>query len=100
ARAAAAILPAVPDGALVEAPNGVGPQLSGRTRVLLWDDRPRWAPWVVADVAVRDFPFPSLQAQRDRVTLLRREGYSVVRQQDGYVLLNRPGSVPDLSPLR
>ncbi|GAA4498411.1 DUF2079 domain-containing protein [Actinoallomurus oryzae] len=98
ARAAAAILPAVPDGALIEAPNGIGPQLSGRTRVLLWDDRPRWAPWVLADVAAQDFPFPSLQAQRDRVSLLRREGYSVVRQQDGYVLLNRPGSVPDLNP--
>jgi uncharacterized membrane protein len=100
ARAVAAILPAIPDGALVEAPNGVGPQLSGRTRVLLWDDRPRWAPWVVADVAALDFPFPSLQAQRDRVSLLRREGYAVVRQQDGYVLLNRPGSVPDLRPAR
>ncbi|GLY84087.1 DUF2079 domain-containing protein [Actinoallomurus iriomotensis] len=100
ARAVAAILPAIPDGALVEAPNGVGPQLSGRTRVLLWDVRPRWAPWVVADVAALDFPFPSLQAQRDRVSLLRREGYAVVRQQDGYVLLNRPGSVPDLRPAR
>ncbi|GLY72600.1 DUF2079 domain-containing protein [Actinoallomurus iriomotensis] len=100
ARAVAAILPAIPDGALVEAPNGVGPQLSGRTRVLLWDDRPRWAPWVVADVAALDFPFPSLQAQRDRVSLLRREGYAVVRQQDGYLLLNRPGSVPDLRPAR
>jgi uncharacterized membrane protein len=99
ARAAAAVLSAVPDGVLVEAANAVGPQLTGRTRVLLWDDRPRWAPWVVADVGAATFPINSVRAQRERVRLLLRSGYSVVRQQGGYVVLNRPGSVPDLRPL-
>jgi uncharacterized membrane protein len=100
ARAAAAVLPAVPDGALVEAPNAVGPRLAGRTRVLLWDARPRWAPWVVADTGKLSFPFASVADQRARVDLLLRSGYSVVRQQDGYLVLNRPGSVPDLRPAR
>ena len=100
ANAAAAVLPAVPDGALVEATNAVGPRLTGRTRVLLWDGRPRWAPWVVADTGKRSFPFASLTDQRARVDLLLRSGYAVVRQEDGYVVLNRPGSVPDLRPAR
>ena len=100
ARAAAAVLSAVPDGALVEAVNSVGPRLSGRARVLLLDDRPRWAPWVVADTEVANFPFPSVDAQRARVRLLLRDGYSVQRRLGGYVVLHRPGSVPDLRPAR
>jgi uncharacterized membrane protein len=100
ARAAAAVLLVVPDGALVEAVNTVGPRLSGRTRVLLLDDRPRWAPWVVADTEVATFPFTSVQAQRDRVGFLLRNGYSVRRRVGGFVVLNRPGSVPDLRPAK
>jgi uncharacterized membrane protein len=99
-RAAAAVVTAVPSGTLVEAANEVGPRLSGRTRVLLWDDRPRWAPWVVADVGAPAFPIGSLPAQRDRVRLLLRSGYRLVRQQGGYVVLNRPGSVPDLRAIK
>jgi uncharacterized membrane protein len=100
ARAAAALLPAVPTGALVEATNTMGPGLSARARVLLWDGRPRWAPWVVADTGMVTFPFPSVGAQRDRVRILLRSGYSVVRQRDGYMVLNRPGSVADLHATR
>jgi uncharacterized membrane protein len=100
ARAAAEVLPAVPDGALVEAVNSVGPRLSGRARVLLLDGRPRWAPWVVADTDVATFPFPSVDAQRARVSLLLRDGYEVKRRLGGYVVLNRPGSVPDLRPAK
>jgi hypothetical protein len=68
--------------------------------VLLLDDRPRWAPWVVADTANATFPFASVDAQRARVNLLLRSGYSVIRQESGYVVLNRPGSVPDLHAVR
>jgi uncharacterized membrane protein len=100
ARAVAAVLPAVPSGALVEAPNMVGPMLTARARVLLLDDRPRWAPWVVADIANVEFPFGSVNDQRARVKLLLRSGYSVVRREGGYVVLNRPGSVPDLRAVR
>jgi uncharacterized membrane protein len=88
-RAAAAAVAAVPSGALVEAPNALGPQLSGRARVLLWDERPRWAPWVIADIGAPTFPFFSVTAQRDRLTLLLRSGYHVVRQDAGFIVLTR-----------
>jgi hypothetical protein len=88
-RAAAAAVAAVPPGVDVEAPNALGPQLSARDRVLLWDERPRWAPWVIADIGQPTFPFFSVAAQRDRLTLLLRGGYRVVRQGGGFVVLNR-----------
>jgi len=88
-RAAAAAVATVPGGVEVEAPNALGPQLSGRARVLLWDERPRWAPWVIADVGQPTFPFLSVTAQRDRLALLLRSGYRVVRQGGGFVVLNR-----------
>src|ERR687895_1813386 len=88
-RAAAAAVAAVPSGALVEAPNALGPQLSGRARVLLWDQRPRWAPWVIADIGAPTFPFFSVAAQRDRLTLLLRSGYHVVHQDAGFIVLTR-----------
>ncbi|MDN3356588.1 DUF2079 domain-containing protein [Actinomadura sp. DC4] len=100
ARAAAQVLPSVPSGVLVEAPNTVGPMLTARARVLLLDGRPRWAPWVVADVGHVDFPFASVDDQRARVSLLLSSGYEVVRRAGGYVVLNRPGSVPDLRAVR
>jgi uncharacterized membrane protein len=88
-RAAAVAVAAVPSGALVEAPNALGPQLSGRARVLLWDQRPRWAPWVIADIGAPTFPFFSVAAQRDRLTMLLRSGYHVVHQDAGFVVLTR-----------
>ncbi|HEX6469040.1 MAG TPA: DUF2079 domain-containing protein [Streptosporangiaceae bacterium] len=88
-RAAAAAVAAVPSGVYVEAPNALGPQLSGRARVLLWDERPRWAPWVIADVERPTFPFFSVAAQRGRLALLRRNGYRVVRAGGGFVVLTR-----------
>ncbi len=100
ARAAAVAVAAVPDGAYVEVSNETGPQLSRRARVLLWDDRPRWAPWVVADVGEPTFPFGSVAKQRDRVRYLLGNGYVVARHTGGYLVLNRPGSVPDLHRTR
>ncbi|HEU5155611.1 MAG TPA: DUF2079 domain-containing protein [Streptosporangiaceae bacterium] len=88
-RAAAAAVATVPSGAEVEAPNALGPQLSSRARVLLWDERPRWAPWVIADVGRPTFPLLSVAAQRDRLALLLRSGYHVVRQDAGFVVLRR-----------
>ncbi len=100
ARAAAEAVAAVPDGAVVEVSNEVGPQLSRRARVLLWDDRPRWAPWVVADVGQAVFPFSSVPKQRSRVRSLLSSGYVVARRTGDYVVLKRPGSVPDLRATR
>ncbi|MCO5992166.1 DUF2079 domain-containing protein [Actinoallomurus rhizosphaericola] len=100
ARAAADAVAAVPRGALVEAANVVGPQLSGRARVLLWDTRVRWAPWVVADTARATFPFPALGAQRDRVRYLLQRGYTMVLREDGWVVLHDPAATPDLRATR
>ncbi len=86
-RAAQRAVAAVPDGALVEAADSLAPALSPRTRTLLWDRTPRWAPWVVADVGVRTFPFAGLRQQVERVARLRGHGYRVVFEQAGYVVL-------------
>jgi hypothetical protein len=88
-RAAAAAVAAVPRDVDVEAPNALGPQLSARDRVLLWDGLPRWAPWVIADIGQPTFPFFSVTAQRDRLALLLRSGYRVVHQGGGFIVLNR-----------
>ena len=89
ARAAAAAAATVPDGALVEAANGVGPALTSRARVLLWDERSRGAPWVVAHVGRLEFPFPSVAEQRRRVADLEAAGYRRVFRRDGYIVLHR-----------
>jgi uncharacterized membrane protein len=86
-RAAAAAVAAVPDGATVEAVNALGPHLTARTTVLLLDATPRGAPWVVADVERQSFPFASVAEQRERVASLRGQGYAVVFEQAGYVVL-------------
>lgn len=93
ARAASAAAAVIPDGALVEAANGVGPALTSRARVLLWDERPRGAPWVVACVGRLEFPFGSVAEQRRRVAGLEAAGYRQVFRRDGYIVLHR--DVPD-----
>ncbi|GLZ15099.1 hypothetical protein Acsp04_53340 [Actinomadura sp. NBRC 104425] len=90
ARAAAEAVARVPDGVLVEAANRLGPALTARARVLLWDERPRGAPWVVADVERHTFPFGSLDEQRRRVQVLVESGYRKVFRSGGYVVLHRP----------
>ncbi|XVQ13075.1 DUF2079 domain-containing protein [Spirillospora sp. CA-255316] len=93
-RAAAAAVAAVPDGALVETANNLGPALSARTRVLLWDREPRRAPWVVADIGRHTFPFTTLEEQRRRVSRLISEGYRPVFRQAGYIVLTRESAAP------
>jgi hypothetical protein len=88
-RAAAAAAAAVPDRALVEADNEIGPHLTRRTRVLLLDRTPRHADWVLADTAEHSFPFRSVEEQRERVRFLRFQGYRVVFEREGYVVLHR-----------
>jgi uncharacterized membrane protein len=90
--AAAAAVAAVPSGVTVEAVNRLGPQLSARDTVLLWDgdgSSPLYPPWVVADVGKREFTFASRGQQVRRVALLRRSGYRVVFSRDGYLVLHR-----------
>ncbi|MFI7448977.1 DUF2079 domain-containing protein [Nonomuraea sp. NPDC049714] len=88
-RAAAAAVAVVPDGALVEAANNLAPALSGRSTVLLWDRTPRWAPWVVADIGRKTFPFQSLAEQRARVDALQGQGYGIRFAGDDFVVLAR-----------
>ncbi|MBT2213625.1 MULTISPECIES: DUF2079 domain-containing protein [Actinomadura] len=94
ARAAASAAARIPDGALVESANAIGPALSPRARVLLWDGQPRRAPWVIADVERLEFPFRTLAEQRRRVESLLAGGYREVYRADGYIVLHRDVADP------
>lgn len=95
-RAEAAAVARVPSGVTVEAANTLGPALTGRATVVLWDQVPRWAPWVVADTTTRRFPFCDVAEQRARVAFLVALGYRVVFADDGFLVLHRPGPLPPL----
>ncbi|WP_283137735.1 DUF2079 domain-containing protein [Rhizohabitans arisaemae] len=79
----------VPDGVTVEAVNHLGPALSARTTVLLWDNTPRNAPWVVADTLQWAYPFASADRQREQIDTLLQSGYKIVYDRDGFLVLNR-----------
>lgn len=86
----AAAIARVPSGVTVETISGLGPPLSARDTVLFWNNSgPLWAPWVIAQVSAGQFTFPTIASQRDRVALLERDGYQVVYQRMGYVVLHR-----------
>jgi uncharacterized membrane protein len=97
AEAAAAADAVVPSGVTVQATDLLGPELSARDTVLLWDGDgstpPLGAPWVVANVRQRQFTFRGgVREQQQRVAFLERNGYRVVYNRDGYVVLHRVGS--------
>jgi uncharacterized membrane protein len=80
----------VPSGVLVETANLVGPQLSARADVLLWDGVPHNAPWVVADVGIPINPMLDTAKQRTLVADLLAHGYALGWQRDGIQVLHRP----------
>jgi len=90
-RAATAADNTVPNGVVVEAANDIGPELSSRDTVLLWDGeyKPLGAPWVVADVQAHVMTFDNVNAQVRRVDRLLRSGYKIVFQRDGFIVLHR-----------
>ena len=99
-RAAEQAAARVPSGVRVEAANRIGPLLTRRDTVLLWDGEhpPLGAPWVVADVRGVEFTFAGSGAERARVALLLRSGYRVVFSRGGYIVLHRTGPrVPSAS---
>jgi hypothetical protein len=90
---AAAAVAVVPSGVTVEAVNRLGPHLSGRDTVLLWDgdgETPVFAPWVVAATVGRQFTFHSVQEQEQRIALLKRHGYKTVFDRGGFIVLHSP----------
>jgi uncharacterized membrane protein len=95
-RAAAEADAMVPSGVDVEAVPLLGSQLSPRDTVALWDGDggtpAMWAPWVVADVWVKQFSWHTVHDQKERVTFLKQHGYQVVFKRGGYVVLHRVGS--------
>jgi hypothetical protein len=94
-RAAVAADAHVPSGVTVGAVNYLGPALSARDTVLLWDgdgSTPVRLPWIIADTARPEFTFRGgLKQQRERVAYLERTGYRVVFQRRGYVVLHKTG---------
>jgi uncharacterized membrane protein len=80
----------VPDGVVVEAANNIGPALSARATVLLWQKRWITAPWVVADRTHPSHGFPSLESQVERIEELQRLGYGLVFERHGWVVLHQP----------
>ena len=44
----------------------------------------------IADVRRREFTFPTVRAERQRVALLEAGGYQAVIRRDGYVVLRGP----------
>ena len=91
--AAAAAVAAVPSGVTVEAVNRLGPHLSGRDTVLLWDGDGGYSgdpPWVLASVDGRQFTFHSVKQQEQRIALLRKHGYKTVFERGGFIVLHSP----------
>lgn len=80
----------VPPDVDVVADNRLGAHLVDNHRVLLLDNNPPLALWVVADTRRGDFPFRSSPEQFGVVLrLLVSDGYQVVWDRDGYVVLHR-----------
>ncbi len=82
----------VPDGAMVEAANHIGPMMTHRTTVLLWEPTSQDAPWVLADLSQWTYPWRSFDDQRRAVSARQAAGYQIVFEKDGFVVLHRPGS--------
>jgi uncharacterized membrane protein len=102
-RAAAAADAVVPGGVIVEAAPDVAAQLSSRDTVLQWNgESPSLGSrWIVANVERRIMTFPSVLAQREAVASLSRNGYKIVFDRGGYVVLHREGLLPPRSdPLK
>lgn len=84
----------IPDGAFVEADNNIAPQLTRRCTVVLADQAPRGAEYVVLRTKGTTFPFTSSKALRERVDLLLANGYRQLWTKDGVYLLHRESAQP------
>jgi hypothetical protein len=93
-QAAAAADAVVPTGVPVQAATDVAAELSSRDTVLGWGwQQPALgSAWVVADVQRHLMTFTSVLAQRERVALLIHNGFKIVFERDGFVVLHRTSS--------
>jgi uncharacterized membrane protein len=85
---------AVPNGITVAAMSNVGPQLTSRDTVLMWDgdgSTPPFQPWVVCSETIGTFTFKSLQEQVNHVNQLKAHGYVTVFNKGGYLVMHAPG---------
>ncbi|WP_460305678.1 DUF2079 domain-containing protein [Actinocorallia aurea] len=84
--AAKAAAEQIPDGATVDAVSSVGPYLSSRAVVLLWDSAPHPAEWAIVDTSRLQTPFQDLPTQQKAAAALlahctptwERDGYQVL----------------------
>jgi hypothetical protein len=83
------VVAAVPGDVTVEAVNHLGPHLSVRDTVLVWDGdggSPLYPPWALVSVSGRMFTFHAVNQQEQRVALLRKHGYQIVFERGGFIV--------------
>ena len=96
----------VPVGVTVQAPNRVGPHLSGRDTVLLWDGNghtPIFTPWIIASDFGRNFGWTSKEQEKERIDLLLKHGYVIVAKEGEFIVMHAPnapgaGTTPSAPP--
>ncbi|MFJ5674242.1 DUF2079 domain-containing protein [Streptomyces sp. NPDC093097] len=79
----------VPDGVTVEADNNVAPRLTSRTHVVILDEHPRGAEYVVMQTSELTFPFTTTERLKQRQKVLLDNGYRRIWSQGSAVLLRR-----------
>lgn len=84
----------IPDGATAEVDNAVAPRLTNRADVVIADETPRGADWVLLRERDRTFPFEDTYQQMQRINLLLMHGYVEVWRKDGVALVHRVDRVP------
>ncbi|MFJ3926672.1 DUF2079 domain-containing protein [Streptomyces sp. NPDC090022] len=93
--AAHRVMDRIPDGATVQASDGLVPHLADRTSVSLhgWPDSRRDPEWILVDTLVPPERRWPLSAMDESVALAeaRARGYREAAQEDGFLLLRRAG---------
>ena len=91
---AAAAVAAVPGGVTVEAVNHLGPHLSGRDTVLLWDGDGEDPAVPAVGGRGRETggssPSTPSSSRNNESALLREHGYQTVFERGGYIVLHSP----------
>jgi uncharacterized membrane protein len=89
--AARTLLQRIPNGAAVSASNTLIPQLTDRTTVYLFNPTTLGSvTWIVLDnQTINTFPL-SRPAYAQLITTAEHDGFRIIANQDGYLLLHRP----------